>query len=223
MATGTIKKARTIKTLADLLDRLGGVPLDRVRIHPPPGTATEQDVITAQTGPDRRFCELVHGVLVEKPMGTQEAIYAGLLLHYLWAYLDRNNLGLAAGADGTVRLWRGRVRIPDVMFIPWERIPGEELPKEAITSIVPDLAVEVLSPSNTTAEMDLKREEYFAAGVRLVWIIDPPTATAEAYTSPTNMTPIGKSGTLDGGDVLPGFKLPLRKLFNRKPPKKPKA
>src|SRR4051812_859309 len=101
------------KTFADLHRAIGNVPLDRVRLDPPPGTAKERDVIAAQKGLDRRFCELVHGVLVEKPIGTQEAIYAGLLLHYLWAYLDRHNLGLAAGADGTVRLWRGRVRIPD--------------------------------------------------------------------------------------------------------------
>ena len=81
------------------------------------------------------------------------------------------------------------------MFIPWERIPGGGLPDEAIASIVPDLAVEVLSPSNTQDEMKLKRQEYFTTGVRLVWIVDPETQTAEAYTSPTDLTPIPKAGT----------------------------
>jgi Uma2 family endonuclease len=221
MASAAAEKAPAIRTIADLLAQLGDVSADRVRFAPPPGTATEQDVIAAQSGPDRRFCELVHGVLVEKPLGTKEALYATLLAYHLMRYLDRHNLGLVLGADATVRLWRGRVRIPDVMFISWDRIPGGELPDEAIASIIPDLAVEVLSPSNTKAEMALKRQEYFTAGVRLVWIIDPATETAEVSTSPTALTPVDKAGALDGGDVLLGLKLPLRKLFSRRPPKKP--
>src|SRR5206468_1626606 len=77
----------------------------------------------------------------------------------------------------------------------------------------PDLAVEVLSKGNTRAEMDRKLREYFAAGVRLVWLIDPKTRTARVHTSPEEMTRLGEGDTLDGGDVLPGFALPLRDLL----------
>jgi Uma2 family endonuclease len=77
----------------------------------------------------------------------------------------------------------------------------------------PDLAVEVLSEGNTPAEMNRKLGEYFAGGVRLVWLIDPDTQTALAYTSPDKSNFIGADGALDGGDVLPGFGLPLRDLF----------
>lgn len=203
------------ETLAELIDRLGGVSLDRVRCRPAPGTATEQDVLAVRRSAGRRLCELVEGVLVEKSMGTHESLLAGLILHHLWAYLDENDLGTALGADGMVRLMSGLVRIPDVSFIRWESLPGEELPDEAIASVAPDLAVEVLSPSNTRAEMARKLKEYFLAGTRLVWIIDPPRQTAAAYTSPDVCKRIGKTGSLDGGDVLPGFKLALPELFAR--------
>jgi Uma2 family endonuclease len=112
-----------------------------------------------------------------------------------------------------MRLWIGRVRIPDVSFISWDRLPRGELPDEAIDGVVPDLAVEVLSRGNTAKEMQRKLREYFEAGVRLVWFVYPKTQTAEVYTSPTEMRRIGKSQSLDGGEVLRGFKLPLTKLF----------
>jgi Uma2 family endonuclease len=77
------------------------------------------------------------------------------------------------------------------------------------------LAIEVLSKSNTKAEMERKLREYFRAGVQLVWLIDPKTRTAQVYTSPTSMKRIGKDQVLDGGEVVPGFKLSLQKLFAR--------
>ncbi len=77
---------------------------------------------------------------------------------------------------------------------------------------MPDLAVEVLSISNTPKEIAQRIADFFRAGTRLFWVIDPKTATAEVYTSPTESRYLGKSGILDGGDVLPGFRLPLAKL-----------
>ena len=78
-----------------------------------------------------------------------------------------------------------------------------------------ELAVEILSPSNRPGEMARKRREYFAAGTRLVWQIDPRKRTAQAFTAPRVSTRLDESQTLDGGDVLPGFTLPLRDLFAR--------
>jgi Uma2 family endonuclease len=88
---------------------------------------------------------------------------------------------------------------------------------------VPDLAVEIISDSNTRREMDLKLREYFLAGTQLVWYIDPETHTAEAYTAPDVVTHVPADGALDGGDVLPGFRLPLATLFAHLPPPKPKT
>jgi Uma2 family endonuclease len=214
MATAALKRPlASVETLADLLDRLGNVPLERVRFQPLPGTATERDVIVALESIDKRLYELIDGVLVEKAMGTKEVLVAAIILHHLMLFLDRHDLGLCLGGDGSVRLWRGRIRIPDVSFIPWARLPEGELPDEAISTIVPDLAVEVLSISNTPKEIAQRIADFFRAGTRLFWVIDPKTATAEVYTSPTERQHLGKNGVLDGGDVLPGFKLSLSKLF----------
>lgn len=203
----------TLETVADLVRELGGIPLERIRFKPAPGLATEDDVIAALEAPRKRICELVDGVLVEKPMGTREALWAGLIGHLLCKFLEIHDLGIVLGADGTLRLKLGLVRVPDVFFISWARLPEGELPHEAIAGIIPDLAVEVLSTGNTKREMDRKIQEYFQAGVRLVWLVDPKTETAKAYTSPRKVRRINKDQALDGGDVLPGFVLPLKKLF----------
>jgi Uma2 family endonuclease len=109
------------------------------------------------------------------------------------------------------------MRIPDVSFISWDRFPGRKLPKDRVFRVAPDLAVEFISQGNTKGEMNLKLDEYFAAGVRLVWYIDPRTRTAQVYTARDRAETIGESGLLDGRDVLPGFQLRLGELFERVP------
>jgi len=112
-----------IETLADLLDRLGGVPPARVRFRPYPGTATEADVLAVMQGPDKRLCELVEGVLVEKAMGYRESGLTVFLATVLNAFVRPRNLGLVAGEAGAMRLFGGLIRIPDVSFTSWDRIP----------------------------------------------------------------------------------------------------
>jgi Uma2 family endonuclease len=202
----------SIKTLADLLNRLGGVPLDRIRFHPYPGTATVRDVIEVERK-EGKLCELVEGVLVEKTVGYQESRLAVLLGGLLNAFVIPHNLGLVTGPDGTVRLAADLVRIPDIAFTSWDRLPGRRAPKAPIPRLAPNLAVEVLSASNTPREMAAKRRDYFSAGVELVWEIDPRRRTVRVFTSATDSTILRQNGTLDGGGVLPGFTLPLRDLF----------
>jgi Uma2 family endonuclease len=200
-------------SLAELVERLGGIPLRRIRLRPALGCATEEDVIAALEAPRKRICELIDGVLVEKAMGYNESTLATLLLELLSAFVRPRNLGLVTAPDGTIRLWAGRVRIPDVSFTAWDRIPGRRRPRKPIPELAPDLAVEILSKSNTRREMQLKRADYFSVGVRLVWIIDPKTRTVEVYTSPDSFNLLRESDTLDGGDVLPGFTISLREFF----------
>lgn len=206
---------RKPETLADLLASLGGIAPERVLLQPAPGTATEDDLIRLLDGDDKRLCELIDGVLVEKANGFREGVLAAILTHLLWMYLDNCKLGVVAGADGPIRLRIGLVRLPDVCFVSWKRLGGPELPPDAVSRVIPELAVEVLSESNTRAEIERKRGEYFAAGVLLVWIIDPETETADICTSPTRKKTIDKKGSLDGGRILPGFKLALKDLFAR--------
>ncbi len=202
----------TIKTLADFLDRVGGVPADRIRFRPFPGTATVQDVIDIQER-EGRLCELVEGVLLEKAVGYNESSLAGFLLSLLNAFVIPRNLGIVTGSDGTVELVAQLVRIPDVAFTSWDRIPGRRRPDSPVPHVVPNLAVEVLSRSNTPGEMAAKRRDYFAAGVQLVWEVDPVNRAVIMYTSPTHCTTLTAADTLDGGSVLPGFTLPLQTLF----------
>jgi len=201
-----------IRTLADLMKRLGWVPLDRIRFHPAPGTATVQDVIDIQAQEDR-LCELVEGVLVEKVMGYTEALLAAWITTPLNNFVQPRNLGLVTGADGTVELMPDLVRIPDVAFTSWDRMPGRRRPTQPVPRLVPDLAVEVLSRSNTPGEMSVKRDDYFNPGVRLVWEVDPGARTVTVYTSPIQGTTLQAGDTLDGGIVLPGFTQPLAELF----------
>jgi len=202
----------TIETLADLLAHLGGIAPRRVRFHPAPGTATEQDVLAVHAREKRR-CELVDGVLVEKAMGFRESCLAIALSGALRAFVRPRNLGLVTGEAGMMRLASGLVRIPDVAFISWERLPGRRMPTEPIPEVAPDLAVEVLSEGNTPEEMARKRREYFSAGVRLLWCVEPETRTVEVFTAVEQSTVLDASQTLDGGVVLPGFTLPLQELF----------
>ena len=98
----TLTSTATIDTLADLLEQLGGLAPDRVRFRPPPGTATEKDVLEVEAHEDR-LCELVDGVLVEKAMGWRESILAIAFRAILWNFVRPRNLALIARADGPLR------------------------------------------------------------------------------------------------------------------------
>lgn len=200
------------ETLADLVERLGGIPLTRIRLHPPVGTAVERDLL-GDGGNQKVLCELVDGVLVEKAMGYFESNLAAVLIGFLREHLKSTDAGIVLGEAGALRLLPGLVRIPDVSFLSWQRFPGRKLPRQPIPDLVPDLAVEILSEGNTAVEMERKLREYFTAGVRLVWYVQPETRTVRVYTSTTSSTPVGDNGTLDGGDVLPGLRISVREWF----------
>ncbi len=201
-------------TVADVLASLAGIPPSRIWLQPPPGTATEQDVIDVHDHKNR-LCELVDGVLVEKAMGFYESYLTIELILRLGNFVKKHDLGIVAGADGMIRLAPGLVRIPDISFVSWDRLPGRRVPRDPIARLVPDLAVEVLSESNTAAEMRRKVQEYFAAGIRCVWLIDPESRTVVVHGAPDGSLKLQESDTLSGSDVLPGFTLRLQDLFQK--------
>ena len=206
----------SIPTIGDLLDRLGGISADRVRYFPLPGTATEQDVLDIEAH-ENRLCELVDGVLVEKPMAYNESYVAGEILTELNIFVRPAKLGIVTGADGMMRLFPGVVRIPDIAFVSRARLPGGRLSNQPIPSLVPDLVVEVLSESNTAREMARKRREYFEAGVRLLWEVEPASRTISVYSAPDEPVVLRESDMLTGGEVLPGFALEIKSLFAESP------
>jgi Uma2 family endonuclease len=193
---------------------LGNVPACRVRCSPAPGTATLEDVIRLGESEGRLF-ELVDGTLVEKAMGWQESLLAGVILQWLNNYLDQHRMGVATGPDGMTRLFNDTVRGPDVAFVAWSRLPDGRIPNEPIPDIVPNFVIEVLSVSNTYAEMSRKRREYFHAGVELLWMVDHRSRTVTVFRSPQDALVVSEGQTLDGGKVLPGWHVDLAELFSR--------
>lgn len=201
------------KMFADVIASLGDVPLNRILATPAPGTAVEADVVRLADSSRKRLCELVDGVLVEKAMGAVESRLTFVLARWLDTFVEEKKLGIVYGADGLIRLFPGQVRIPDIAFFSWDRLPGRETPKTSLLPFAPDLAVEALSVSNTPGEMSRKRDDYFKAGVRLVWEIDWRTRSATAWTAPDQFVTLTENDSLDGGDVVPGFSVTLTRLF----------
>lgn len=201
-------------TWEERLADLGNVPACRVRCVPAPGTATIEDVIRLSESEGRLF-ELVDGTLVEKAMGWQESLLAGVIMQWLNNYLDQHKIGVATGPDGMTRLFSDTVRGPDVAFVAWSRLPGGRIPTDPIPNLVPNLVIEVLSPSNTYSEMSRKRREYFHAGVELLWMVDHRSRTVTVFHSPQDALVVAEGQMLGGGKVLPDWQVDVAELFSR--------
>jgi Uma2 family endonuclease len=200
-------------TAADLLEHFGPIPLHRIRHDPAPGTATEDDVVEIHLREDRLY-ELVDGVLVEKTVGTYESYLAVSLIEVLAGFVRKRRLGIVLGPDGMMRLSPGLIRIPDVSYVSFDRLPGRAVPETPVADLAPDLAIEVISKGNTKKEMDRKLSEYFQAGVREVWFVyHQPRREVVVYHSPDRSAVFSEDASVHGGDVLPGFVLELKQLF----------
>ena len=206
---------RRFATAAALLHFLGDVPPERVILDPLPGTATEADLLRLCEGTPKRLCELIDGTLVEKPVGFWEGRVGVRVSTKTELWAEANGAGAVFGADSPMRMASGRVRLPDVFFLSNERLPTT---REKVPTVAPDLAVEVLSESNTRTEMAQKLHDYFDSGTRLVWYIDLRTRTVAVYHKTGEPTRVlGEADALDGEDVLPGFSLPLAEVFRSLP------
>jgi Uma2 family endonuclease len=207
--------AARFENVAQLLEQLGGIDPSRIRLDPPPGQATEKDLLWLHDRTNRLY-ELVDGVLVEKAMGYLEGSVANWISFLLQNFLNDHDLGNLAGADATVRLMPGLVRIPDLSFVRWKRFPVRgQIPRTPIPDLAPDLAVEVLSEGNTPGEITRKLKEYFLCGTTLVWLVGPRSRTVQVYTAPDQAKTLREGETLDGGEVLPGLKLSVEQICIR--------
>jgi Uma2 family endonuclease len=207
--------------VGDLLRALGGVSPERVRMRPAPGTANLRDLIHLQKK-EGLVLELVDGTLVAKTVGFIKSYVAARLAASIGSLVEAKQLGVVAGASGVMKLMPRLARGPDVSFVSWDQLPGHHVPRDPVPGLHPDLAVEVLSKGNTRGEMTRKRKEYFLAGTRLVWQVNPRKRTVDVYAAPDQFTTLTAADTLDGGDVLPGFTLPVKALFVHLPPAAPK-
>ena len=199
-------------SLADLLEHLGGISPCRVRLNPAPGTATEKDVSWFEDHEDRTY-ELVDGVLVHKVSHLVDAFGVQEILFRLHDFVRQQDRGIVVGGTVAYRFRAGLVRTPDVSFVSWKRLPGRKIPREPIPDLAPDLAIEGLCPENTTKEMERKLDDYFNAGVRLVWYIDFVAKSVDVFAARDQHLRLRQRQILTGGDVLPGFSVSLPKLF----------
>jgi Uma2 family endonuclease len=206
--------ANSTLTVEELAARVGAVPLWRVRTDPAPGTATEADVERIRRNEDR-ICELIDGVLVEKAVSDKTAYLGMELGRLLGNFVAAARLGWILGADGFVRLFGQWLRAPDISFVRRDQRPGGEVLSTGYSDVAPALAVEVFSPGNTTAELERKRAEFFAAGTELFWIVYPERQEIVVSTGPDEHRTLGPDDILDGGTVLPGFMLKVSDLFER--------
>jgi Uma2 family endonuclease len=180
-------------------------------------TASPETEVTPPSG-DVLY-EVVNGRIVEKPMGAKSTWIASFLLQNLGHFALEHHLGRAVVEmlfliDPAKKLQRR----PDMAFVSFGRWPrSRQVPDEATWNVVPELAVEVVSPSNTGTEILTKLETYFQAGVQLVWVIWPDQAKVYIYDSPTSVHILQVGDDLDGGAVVPGFRLPVATLFEDEP------
>lgn len=200
------------ETIADLIEQLGGIPPARILLHPAPGTATEEDVLRLEGAANKRLCELIDGVLVEKAMGFSESLLAAFLIRYLGNFVEKHKLGKVLSSDGMVRILPTQIRIPDVSYFSWDRLPGRKLPKAQVPRLAPDLAIEVLSPSNTIKEMERKRNNYFEGGTLECWEVLIPTREIVAYRANGSQARFDEQATITT-ELLPGFELAVGELF----------
>jgi Uma2 family endonuclease len=165
-------------------------------------------------GGDARY-ELWEGVLKEvSPTSVKPGIVGARLLGAILNHVEAHGLGYVTGADGGYILSSNphTVVAPDIGFFRSGRYP-EDYPERGYYPMPPDLAIEVISPTDERADMEKKQKLYARADVPLVWWVDPEARTVTIHRPDQAPEALNTSGTLDGGDVLPGFALPVERLF----------
>jgi Uma2 family endonuclease len=159
--------------------------------------------------------ELDRGELIRmRPSGSRSSRVSRKVGSKLDAFVDEHNLGVCGDADWGFRLASNPdiVRAPDIGFVRAARIPVEGLP-DGFWPGAPDLAIEVLSPSDRLADLLVKVQELLAAGTRLVWVLDPETRRAFIFRPGQEPQIVNSDGELSGEDVVPGFVLRLADVW----------
>ncbi len=199
------------------------IPMNTVGVAPLPGRAALVATTIRMTldewlaRPDTEpASEFVCGEAFQKPMpNLAHHILAGFVGHLVWTHARRLNLGLAGPelrcVFGPTSGERGHV--PDVAFVSRERLPRGDARSVPPFRAAPDLAIEILSPDQEMGRFTEKIQFYLRHGVRLVWVVDPRAETVTVHRPDADPFTLGAGDVLDGGDVLPGFTLPVAGIF----------
>jgi len=184
-------------------------------------TPVTEEQFTARYGPKDRV-ELVDGEVVPKygvegplsPTSGGHGVIVMDLVLALGAYARAKRFGRVFTDPATFVISEvpKRIRCPDVAFVRADRLPAA-FRLVGFLRLAPDLAAEVLSPTDPKKNVERKIQHYLEAGVRLVWRIDPRRRDVTVYTPDGGVTRLTESDALDGGDVVPGFTMPIAELF----------
>lgn len=156
--------------------------------------------------------ELVDGEIVVSAAGFRHSEIAARIAHIVATYLEKSPIGKVYSADVGILFPNGNLRSPDVTFVRNEKLPDGVSP-EGFGEIIPDLAVEVLSPSDRMRQVAQKIGEFLEMGVPLVWLVDPKRESVTVYRSLSDTDQLRREYTVDGGAVLPGFTCPVSRFF----------
>lgn len=173
-----------------------------------------EDLLSLPNGKD---FELVDGQLLERHSGFESSYIASQLLVQLFQYNQSSKAGWVPGCGCGYSLQlpsrTNNVRKPDVSFASFCKLPASNGIPQGYPAIAPDLAAEVLAPNDLASEVESKIGDYLLAGVRLIWVINPPTRTVSVYRQNGSLTRHYESDELSGEDVLPGFSCKISALF----------
>jgi Uma2 family endonuclease len=161
-----------------------------------------------------KTAELIRGVLVvREPPATSHGRRAARLTVHLGSFVEREGLGEVFGQDTGFTLGHSpdTVRAPDLAFVARERL--HLIPDDGYAELAPDLVVEILSPSDRPGDVLDKIGQWLKAGARLVWVLDPERRHARVYRADGSAVIAGPDETLDGEDVIPGYRCPLAELL----------
>jgi Uma2 family endonuclease len=177
----------------------------------PPALHTAEDLLRFRE--PGKTAELVRGVLiVREPPATVHGARSARLLYRVGDFVERHDLGAVFAQDTGFKIQRDpdTVRAPDVAFVARDRLA--QIPEEGYAEIAPDWVAEILSPSDRPGEVLEKVGQWLSAGVRLVWVLDPVRRHARIYRADGSVSTVGPDDELDGEDVFPGFRCPLRDI-----------
>jgi Uma2 family endonuclease len=166
--------------------------------------------------PDGDRYELVGGRLVEQPVSLWSSYVAGKLHHRLESFCAANRSGWALPEGTSYQCFPREptlVRRADVSFIRLERLSPTQALAEGHVHLAPDLAAEVVSPNDTVYELEQKVLDYLAAGVRLVWVVNPQSRTVRVHRTDGSVSQLRETDDLNGEAVLPGFRCRIQELF----------
>ncbi|MGC8641528.1 MAG: Uma2 family endonuclease [Isosphaeraceae bacterium] len=163
--------------------------------------------------------EVIDGQIEEKVIGSYETGIASVLIRVLAPFASTNRLGqVFSEMLFRINIAKDLQRRPDLAFVSHARWPyNRRPPRGSFWDMVPDLAIEVVSPTNSAFQVQKKIHSYFEAGVVQVWVIYPDEKEVYVYASPTRITVLQVGQDIEGGDLLPGFRLPVANLFEDDP------